>query len=1415
MAMRVVGVDAGKAALKLAVLTVDDNAALQLEASYVLPHAGDPLPVFAAWYREHRGQEFAALGATGLYGSELVAPALSGLPEDACLEAALELCPELAGPVNLAIVGARGYSALSRDERGQVRHVENDKCSAGTGETIVKNAGRFGLDIAAADALALAAGGSIPITARCSVFAKSELTHFANQGKPRDQLLHGYLDSIARHVAALLSRIRVPGPVYLIGGGSRLNTLRTCLSRQLETEVRVPEQALVLEAMGAAAIAARQALAAPLPALPEDPAALIVTKHTAFSVMQAAAGARGRVTCLPRQDAPLEARTQPSVLGLDLGSTGSKAMLTSIASGQPVLDLYDRTRGNPVEAAQRLVRQLMQEADADVRAIGVTGSGREAVATVLRAAYPQLAERICVVNEIVAHATAAIRCDEQHGRSLSVVEIGGQDAKFIQISGGQVVESNMNKACSAGTGSFLEEQAVFYGVDDIARFGELASTASRPPDLGQMCTVFVAEAATQAQAAGFALPDLFAGFQYSVIHNYLHRVMGQRSFGERIFFQGKPASGQSLAWTLAAVTGREVIVPPNPGAMGAWGIGLCAIDQLGQDTLQTASKLPLATFLSASISERGELRCQEKACATLCNIERTTVSVLGTKRQVFSGGACPKFEISTAARPKLDAQAPSAFDERNALLSKLDITREGAATVSVAEAGTLAGLLPWATTFLAELGLGVRVVRSEAATLERGEALSCAYDACAPVKVAHALAEASSGPLFMPKLVDLPAADGGGCKTCANEQAIPDVVGAALRANGKSPQIVAPVISFAHGFTSRQVLRGLRQAARELGADTERVPHAAARAAQAQAAYEKQLADIGRRTLDHGRLTRTPVIVVCGSLHVLFDRVIHAGIPGILRHNGVLALPMDCYPVPEHIDPLPRVPWADLNHALRVSLATRERGDSFPLLLSAFGCGPASFGEQIFETLMDGYPHTALETDGHGGNAGYVTRVQAFLHGVRKYDRRPAPLPRERLAFLAPAPKPGPADLHDARLLVMPIGDRLGALAAATYRSMGYDAIAAGPASSETLAHGRRDCSGKECLPYQHIWGAFRKQLTDAPPKKRTLLVQVAGQGACRNCMFSMKDRLSVEHMGLSHLVESRHFGAGSAGQAGNGPQGLFFGKFWASTVAWDILNQLVAYHRPAERVAGSIDALYARYCDELEALVGKPGERGLAGLLRLGQTRDAYNTLLQSASREFAQAANAQHLLPRVLLTGDIYVRVDEFANDHLVRKLNERGLRVLLDPVSSLVEYLVEERSAELLGLPTDYLPNKITRTVMRRTRKKLYEAVLPEHPFLYMPDVPDALRAGAPVLGRFPHSEAPITVGTYMQAVEQKLCEGVVVASPWGCSPALISEGLLRHQQQLPTLFVYADGTPLDERKLNGFAYRLREKGAHAAA
>ncbi len=1427
---RVAGCDLGKATAKFVVGTVRDDGDLKIDQTWVIPHEGQPFAVFGNWYREQKIAQCSVLGATGFYSGDLsfpvrrgangsgkrglsldfgpgrpLSPVYSPLPEDACLKMALAQRPDLPQSVNLVSIGARGYSVISRSQEGQIEFLENDKCSSGTGETMVKIAGRFGLSVEEAGKLATVAKRSIPITARCSVFAKSEMTHFGNQGKPAAELFRGYFESVARYAVALLARTQVPGPIVLIGGGSRIQALVDAFSRLVDAEVLVFEDGPLMEALGATHLAAKRLSSEPVERLPANPAALVQPKSKRIAVLEPARQWAHRVRLLEAVPVQEEEKREPAILGLDLGSTGSKAVLTSIATGRSVLDVYDRTRGNPVDAARRLVDAILGQVDPDIRAIGVTGSGREAVATVLRATYPEMEDRIVVINEIVAHATAALECDDSGGQSLSVVEIGGQDAKFIQIAGGRIVESDMNKACSAGTGSFLEEQAIFYGVDDITEFTRMARQASRPPDLGQMCTVFVAETAAQALNEGFSIPDIFSGFQYSVIHNYINRVMGQRTFGDRIFFQGKPATSPSLAWTLAAVTGREVLVPPNPGAMGAWGIGLCAISEAGRESLEAASPFDLNALLQAAVVGRGEIRCRDSRCATLCIIDKTTVEIGGNRHSVLSGGACPKFEVSTATRPKLAKEAPDAFEERLALLAPYFQDRPGTPVVGLPVVGPLHGVIPWLATLLTEAGLGVRILRSGSRSLGLGEERCHSYDTCAPVKVAHGVADADVDLLLMPKIVDLPDRDGQGGNTCPMEQALPEMIQRSLEARGRKLPVFRPVITLKNGFLNPGTALRMHGLLQDLGASPFRAARAIWTAARRQQEYEQKLAKIGAVTLRYGAEHRIPVVVVCGMIHAIHDPATNAQVPRILRQNGVLALPMDCFPVPEEIDPLPRIVWNDSSRALRVALAARQRGGVFPLMLSSFGCGPASFVEQFFQSLMEGYPQTVLESDGHGGSAGYVTRVQAFLHAVRQHGMRPNPASEERIELLTPRPPVQIEEEKDSRLVIFSMSKYFSSLTAAFYRSFGYDAVAAGPNTNESLAAGRRDCSGKECLPYQLIWGSFRKHLEEQPPKGRTRLVQLSGSGAmCRNCMFMVKDRHSLWRMGLDNLVELRELQPE--------PEfGLhFITKFWAAMVSWDILHQMAVYFRPQEPMPGQVDHYYHHFCQELEQHVAKPSQGGLTRIWSDGiWFRDLF-ALMERACEAFAKLVEGRtgsDQLRTVLLTGDVYLRLDEFGSGDLIRRLNDRGLQVLLEPLSTLVEYLASEGSDELLMLPTSFADNTVMRALLAGVRKEIYRRAQRWHPWLLSPDIEEMGKQARTLLDRYPVGEAPITLGNTLLSWKEERCDGVVAVAPWGCGPSLVAESLLRHQKRIPILFIYSDGSPLDETRLDSFAFRLQ--------
>ncbi len=174
----------------------------------------------------------------------------------------------------------------------------------------------------------------------------------------------------------------------------------------------------------------------------------------------------------------------------------------------------------------------------------------------------------------------------------------------------------------------------------------------------------------------------------------------------------------------------------------------------------------------------------------------------------------------------------------------------------------------------------------------------------------------------------------------------------------------------------------------------------------------------------------------------------------------------------------------------------------------------------------------------------------------------------------------------------------------------------------------------------------------------------------------------------------------------------------------------------------------------------------------------------------------------------------MDEWGNDDLQRKLAAHGLRVIFEPFGAFFELLQLRQIHD--GVPLRKRPEKeATLATMRYVVRRLTRAVRVEHPWVFWNDVRAVDRESRRLVAPYPFGETIPAVGGALLTWRTRPVDGVVSVAPRGCAPALVAEAQLRREADLPALFVYNDGDPIDEARLAGFAWRLRSRPARRTA
>ena len=562
------GIDVGSLTVKVAV--VDGRG--QVEAGIYRPSHGAPLrTVLSALeeiFKEFPPERIEATGVTGS-GGRLIGELLcaSYVNELVGQTRAVELYhPEARTVIE---IGGQDSKLLVLEQRdGRLVLVDfalNTQCAAGTGSFLEQQAARLGISIEEFSELAARAKDPPYIAGRCAVFAKSDIVHLQQVGTPLLEILGGLCMALARNFCSDVAQGRpFRKPILFQGGVSKNQGMVHALEAVLGLrpgELVIPEHQVLMPAIGAALIAGERAGDG------------IRWEDARERLLRAASQEESGVTRLGRlvageassgRDPPLGLKGQTrGFLGIDVGSISTKVVAID-AEGRLLAKVYLRTRADPLGATGKSLRILGEKVGRklDVQGVGVTGSGRELVARYVGADV--------VKNEITTQARAAAAIDPEVD---TVFEIGGQDSKYIRIEDGIVVDFTLNKACAAGTGSFLEEQAARLGIS-VEGLVELALSSPRPVRLGERCTVFMESDLIHHQQRGAAKEDLAAGLAYSIAINYLNRVVGDKPIGKRILFQGGVAGNRAVVAAFERLLERRITVPPHFEVAGALGVAL-------------------------------------------------------------------------------------------------------------------------------------------------------------------------------------------------------------------------------------------------------------------------------------------------------------------------------------------------------------------------------------------------------------------------------------------------------------------------------------------------------------------------------------------------------------------------------------------------------------------------------------------------------------------------------------------------------------------------------------------------------------------------------------------------------------------------------------------------------------------------
>ena len=1147
----------------------------------------------------------------------------------------------------------------------------NGTCAGGTGAFLDQMASLLNTDTSGLNELAKKYKTIYPIASRCGVFAKTDIQPLLNEGAKKEDIAASIFQAVVNQTISGLACGRpIRGKVSFLGGPlSYLSELRKRFIETLnlkDDEIIVPAEAHLLVAKGAALNSAEnkpisaQVLKSKIGMLksskdqssrPLEPLFYADSDYEAFKQ-------RHDKDKVKRSD--FKNFSGDCFIGIDAGSTTTKIAVID-RDGNLLYSLYQNNGGNPLNSVKEMLKKLYSQmpSGAKIRYCGVTGYGEKLIQTALNVDLNEI--------ETIAHYTAA---KQFMPNVTSIVDIGGQDMKYIKIKNGTIDNIMLNEACSSGCGSFIETFAKSLNLT-LDEFVNAALSAKTPVDLGSRCTVFMNSKIKQAQKEGYSVGDISAGLSYSVIKNAIQKVMKVRdvsTLGDHIVVQGGTFYNDAILRSFELIVGKEVIRPDISGLMGAFGVALIAKEQY-----ETNMDMEyFSTILKADELDKLEIQTLHTRCGLCENNCQLTINKFSNGKKFISGNRCERGSGNISKKSDL----PNLYKYKYERLFNYTPLEEKDATRGVIGIPRVLNMYedyPFWFTFFTNLGF--RVILSEKSTrktYEKGMESMPSESVCYPAKLSHghviSLLERGIKTIFYPCI----PYSRKEYKEADNHYNCPIVISYSEVLKNNIEELKNPDIHFINPFlplNPKNLVKRILEIDdfKRFNFTKAELEEAAKKAEEEHLKYRDDVHKKGEETLKYMEEHNLKGIVLSGRpYHV--DPEINHGIDTLITSLGLCVLSEDSIShLSEAKRPL-RVVDQWMYHARLYAAAdfVGKHNNLELVQLNSFGCGVDAVTTDQVEEILSSYDkmYTLIKIDEINNLGAVRIRIRSLLASMNKREKQIScescngNYEQNKIIFTKEMRK-------DYTILIPQMAPIHFELLESAVKSEGYNVELLRDCTPHTVETGLKYVNNDACYPSILTTGQMIEALESGKyDVNKTALIMSQTGGGCRATNYIGFIRKALKDAGYPQVPVISFNIVGMEKMPGFKLTLSLVEKLLRSVVYGDLLQKMLTKNRAYEINKGETQKLFDSWLEKCKKIVQKSNNKEFK--------QSIYDIVNDFEKIELDTSIKK----PKVGIVGEVLIKYHPYGNNFVADKLEEEGAEVILPDFMGFAKFMMTHK-------------------------------------------------------------------------------------------------------------------------------------------